>query len=134
MSSMKCAALPLLLIAILALPLTAAQSVNPRAKPEALVVEGIRLLEGKDYVAFFKAFVPPDDLKRVTEGSSIEEFAKRFGPDRGPIMLSLLKSASATKPTIEADGKTAVFTLKEPVMGKGSLTFIKVGEFWYLQS
>jgi hypothetical protein len=123
---------PLVLVGMLALPL-AAQSVDPRTKPETLVTEGIRLLEAKDYVTFFQIFVPPDDLARVTADTSVQDFASRFGPSRGSVMLPLLKAVSGTGPTLDAEGKTAVFRLKEPLMGKDSLTFVKIGDFWYFR-
>lgn len=127
----------LALAATLALPCAAAvQNPNPRTKPDTIVAEGIRLIEAKEWARFLQAFVPPEEFKRITEQAPIEQFAKAFGESgRGDALLAALKSVKGATPTLDADGTTATYKLKEPVAGmRDTLTFIKVGEFWYLKN
>jgi len=135
MSLVRTLVTPLALVVVLALPVAAAQNPDPRTKPETAVAEAIRLLEAKEYVAFIRAFVPPDELKRGAEQASVEQFAEAFGRTRGERLLSVLKSIKDATPALDADGKTATYKLKEPVIGtRDTLVFIKIGEFWYLRN
>ncbi|HMO36504.1 MAG TPA: hypothetical protein PKA06_10720, partial [Gemmatales bacterium] len=61
-------------------------------KLETAITEGIKLLEGKEYVKFLKAFVEPPELEELSKGGSIEEFAEKFAVSKGPQLLSVLKN------------------------------------------
>jgi hypothetical protein len=121
---------------VLALPAAAVQSPDPRTKPETVVAEGIRLLEAKEYVTFLKVLVPPDDFKRLTGQTSVEQVAEAFAEsEKAVLLLTVLKSVRDATPTFNPEGTTATYKLKEPALGaRDTLVFIKVGEFWYLQS
>ncbi len=54
------------------------------------IPEGIRLLEATEFESFLKCFVPPADLKRITEETSLAEFAKTFGQRKAPRLLEVL--------------------------------------------
>jgi hypothetical protein len=128
----------LMLAVVFALPVaTATQNPDPRTNVETAVTEAIRLLEAKEYVKFIAAFVPPDDLKRITaQGTSVEQFAQAMadGPRAG-LLLSALKSVKDATPTFDSEGKTATYKLKEPVMGaRDTLVFVKIDGFWYLRN
>lgn len=109
-------------------------------KPERLeklstaIPEGIRLLEAKEYVVFLKSFVAPSDLKMITERSSLEEFAKKFGETKGPRMLEVLKEIKEAKPSLDATETKATFALKEEIGPKKSITFAKQEKRWYIQN
>jgi hypothetical protein len=106
---------------------------DPRTSVETAIPEGIRLLEAKDYATFLRLFVPPDVLKELSAAESFEGFAKTFGEDgKATAVLAALKSIRGTKPAIDGDGRRATFTLKVPTEGKTTITFIKIGEFWYI--
>lgn len=104
-----------------------------RAKLETAIPEAIRLLEANDHVTFLKTFMAPDDLKALTARAQapVEEVAKGFAERAGRI-LTALKAVQGTTPVLAADGGTATFTLKEPVGGRDSISFKKVGGLWYL--
>jgi len=107
---------------------------NPREKPETAIVEGIRLLEGKEYVAFLKAFVPPAELKTMTNKETLEELAKKFGDKKAARLLKVLKMAKEVKPTMDANGTKATYDLKEAINGKKTITLIKIEKCWYVQN
>jgi len=106
---------------------------DPREKPETAVPEGIRLLEAKDYATFLTNFVPPDDLKKITAKASLDEFAKRFGENKAPQLLQVLKSIRDSKPALDPSGKKATYELKEQIEGKKSIIWVKVDKYWYIQ-
>jgi hypothetical protein len=114
----------------------AAQSPDPRTKPQTLVAEGIRLLEAKDYVKFLQTFVPPDEFKRLSEQASAEQIVASAGfSERIGMLLTALKSIKDATPALDAEGATATYQLKEPILGnRDTMVFIKVGDFWYLRN
>lgn len=57
---------------------TAAPAADPRAKLDTAIDEGIRLLEDEEYVEFLKMFVPPDELKKITEKRSDRRIRRRL--------------------------------------------------------
>lgn len=107
---------------------------DPREKIETAIPEGIRLLEAKEYEAFVKSFVPPADLKKITEGTSLEEFAKKFGERKVPRLLKILEEIKDAKPHMDDTGRKATFALKEEIGRKKSITFLKVEKHWYIQN
>ena len=115
-------------------PAMADTKVDPREKLDTAVPEAIRLLEAKDYSTFLKNFIPPDDLKKVTEKATLDEFAKQFGENKGPRLLQVLKSIRDAKPTLDSSGKKATYELKEPIDRKKTITWVKVEKYWYIQN
>lgn len=112
----------------------AKDAADPREKLETAIPEAIKLLEKEEFETFLEKFVPPDDLKKITAKTPLSEMAKGFGERKALRLLKILKAANGNKPTIDADGKTAVYELKEPVEGKMDISFIKVGKLWYLKN
>ena len=112
------------------------QDVKPESREalETAIPEGIRLLEAKENEAFVEIFVPPADLKKITEGTSLEEFAKRFGERKAPRLLEIFKEIKGTKPSLDDNGTKATFALKEEKDGKKAITFVKVDKYWYLKN
>lgn len=114
--------------------LAADSKADPREKVDTAVLEGIRLLEAKDYVKFLKEFVAPDDFKNLTAKGTLEEFAKKFGENKGPRLLQVLKSIKDSKPTLDKDEKTATYEMKESIGGKKEIKFKKIDKYWYIQN
>lgn len=114
--------------------LAADSQADRREKLETAVPEGIRLLEAKDYVAFLKNFASPEDLKKFTEKTPLDEFAKEFGLEKAPRLLEVLKSIRDVKPTLELDGTKATYALKEPIGGKKVIIWVKIGKYWYIHN
>jgi len=115
----------------------AAEEAKPEARErvETAITEGIRLLEAKQYEAFVKAFVPPDDLKKVTEKKPLNEFVDKFAEKKAPHLLDILKSIKDTTPTLSADGTSATFALKKDLATvKEDITFKKIDKYWYIQN
>lgn len=105
---------------------------DPQEKLETAIPEAIRLLEKKDYATLLKNFVAPDDLKKVTENKSLDEFAKAFGESHADKLLTMLKSVKDAKPEMEEKGTKATYKSKEP--NGMPLVFQKVGKRWYIQN
>ena len=105
---------------------------NPREQLDTLIPEAIRLLEAKEYQIVLKMIVPPDVLKQITEGSSLEKFAETFGRDHAADLLTALKAIKEVKPTLDAKGETATYELKPPIDGKDSITLVKIEKYWYI--
>jgi len=134
---MRCARIA----AIVALFFAGCQARAEEAKPEAretldtAIAEGIRLLEAKSYDAFLKAFVPPDDLKKLADKHPLGEFTEKFGEKKGPHLLLILKSLKDAKPKLEDDGKKATFDVpKDLATTKPAITFVQIGKYWYIQN
>ena len=110
------------------------QDVKPESREalETAIPEGIRLLEAKKYKVFVEIFVPPADLKKIRERTSLEELAKSFGERKAPILLEVLKEIKGTKPSLDDTGTKATFALKEKTGGKKSITFVKIEKYWYI--
>lgn len=107
---------------------------DPREKLTTAIPEAIKLLEKKEFETFLKKFIPPDDLKKITEKTPLPEMAKGFGERKAPRLLKILQAVEGSEPTIDDDGQTAVYELQEPVEGKKDISFIKVGKLWYLKN
>lgn len=115
------------------LPLaTADEQPNPRENVETAVLEGIRLLEAKDYTTFLKTFVAPDELAKILEEVPLDQLAEQFGAKKAPRLLDVLKMIKDAKPTLDAEGKTASYELKNAIGGKKGIQWKKVDKFWYI--
>jgi hypothetical protein len=108
-------------------------SSNPRERAETAVVEAARLLEAKDYKAFLSQFMPPDQLKaRAATPEALDAFAEQFAP-RADRLLEALKHVRAQTPAYDSENTSATFTLDGlSGMPSTSLTFTKIGQYWYL--
>ncbi|HMP01898.1 MAG TPA: hypothetical protein PKD86_10740 [Gemmatales bacterium] len=113
---------------------TADDKPHPREKLDTAILEGIRLLEAKEYAAFLKAFVLPEELKQITESVSMEVFAQQFGERKAPRLLEVLKEVKGAKPAMDPQGAEATYELKEEIAGKKKITFIKSGKLWYIKN
>jgi hypothetical protein len=98
------------------------------------IPEGIRLLEAKEFESFLKSFVPPEDLKRITEETSLAEFAKTFGQRKAPRLLEVLTEIKDEKPVFGKNETEATYTLKKEIGGKKSLTFVMIDKYWYIRN
>lgn len=105
-----------------------------RERLETAVPEAIRLLEAKQYVTFLRLFAHPDELKQFTDGQPLDQFAANFGEKKSAVVLKVLKAIKDLKPTLEADGSKAVYTLNEAVDRNTSMIWVKVDKYWYMQN
>lgn len=103
-------------------------------KLDTSIVEGIRLLEAKDYTNFLKTFVDPEQFKKFSESGNIEEFANKFGERKGPQLLEVLKSIKGKEPKLENDGKKATYEIKIEGVSKNTITFVKIEKYWYISN
>ncbi len=124
----------LILLAVVMPVVAEDEQADPRETLKSAIPEGIRLLSAKEYTGFLKSFVAPDDLKKITERKSMEEFAKRFGERKAGRLLEVLKEIKSGTPELDAAGTTATFQLKEAVGGKGTIKFVKVKKYWYIKN
>jgi hypothetical protein len=107
---------------------------DPREKLETAIPEAIRLLEAREYRTFIEQFAVPDELKQVLGQGTIEELTRSFAKENAQLALRVMKQIVGARPTLEADGTRATFELKEAVEGKKSITFVKIGKYWYLRN
>lgn len=105
---------------------------DPREKLETAIPEAIRLLEAKDYAKLLKDFVKPEDFKRITASTPLEDFARKFGEGKAPRLLEALKAAKELKPELADAGRKATYSFKEPIGGKSTITFVQVDKYWYI--
>lgn len=106
---------------------------DPREKVDTAIAEAVRLIEAKEYVKLLKDFVPPDELKRITEATDINEFAKKFADGKAPRLLKALKATKGIEPTMSDDKSRATIKFRETVDGKDKIEFLKVGKHWYIK-
>ncbi len=113
-----------------------AESIKPEAheKLETAIPAGIKLLEAKEYKLFLKRFVIPKDFKKHTKGKSLDEIAQRFGQRKASGLLAVLKKINRTKPLLKNTATEAKFGIEKSAIGKETITFVKVGKYWYIQN
>jgi hypothetical protein len=114
---------------------SSAPSSDRRREPGTAIEEAIRLLEGREYVEFVKAFIRPSELaEMMTKYGTIEEVAKEFAKnDRPAKMLDVLKAASAMTPTLTAEGTRADYRFEKPVGGANRLSMAKIDGYWFIR-
>jgi hypothetical protein len=123
----------LVIVVALSGPAVVQTQQDPRTSLETAVPEAVRLLEAKDYATFLRLFVPPEALKELSAAESFDGFVRAFVEDgKAAAMLTALKGIRGSKPVIDGEGRRATFTLKAPVEGKTTITFLKIGAFWYI--
>ena len=120
---------------------------DPHASPQTLIPELINLLEDDDFVGYLKASMPPSALNmemQETKVSSIEELADKYFQASGSLaklteaykrnMAQALRAIQGQTPVLDTSNEIAkaTYTLGEPVNGKNTITFMKVGGLWYL--
>jgi hypothetical protein len=112
------------------------QDVKPdlREKLETAIPEGIRMLEAKEHVAFIKAFVPPEMLKKILGNGSIEEFAAKFAENKAETLLQVLTDIKGTQPELDKTGTKATFKFSKEISGKKEIKFSKVEKFWCIDN
>ncbi|MEO1614539.1 MAG: hypothetical protein AAFV88_01735 [Planctomycetota bacterium] len=113
-----------------------AEDVKPelRESLEKLIPEGIRLLTKKEFVPFVKAYVPPEELKKILKRMSLEEFAEKFGKSKAGRLLDVLKEIKDATPEMNDEKTKAVYKLKSSIGGKQSITFQKIEKYWYIEN
>jgi hypothetical protein len=107
---------------------------NPREKLSTAIPYAIKLMEKKEFETVLEQFVPPDELKKITEKKPMADFAKEFGQHHSPRLLKVLKTIKDAEPTYDETGKIAVYQLKAPDEGNKDIKFIKIDKFWYIKN
>ena len=107
---------------------------KPMEKLETAIPFGIKLLEAKKHAEFLKAFVEPEQLKKILASKEIDAFAKEFAGEKAATLLGVLKEIQGTKPRMEDEGKKAVYPLKTNVIGKDTVSFRKHGKVWHIEN
>lgn len=133
---MKISRLLLLLLSVLCLNRGMVQADDKdalREKLDTAIVEGIRLLEAKEYATFLRHFVPPDMLKQLGD-DKFDEFAKKFSEKKAGQLLAALKSVKNEKPKLDDDGTTATFDVKIEDAPRKTVVFKKIDKYWYISN
>lgn len=104
--------------------------VPEKGSVEETLFRAVALLEGKDYVGFFKEIVHPKDLAEVTKDKSVEDVAAESGEKAFPNLLKAMKSVQRIKATLTEAGDEAEFKVDKELFGTDRLRFAKVDDKW----
>lgn len=118
-------------------PATESAQNHLREELETIIPEAIRLLEKKEYETLLKMLVVPKDLEKLLkEEGPLEKFAAEFGKDKAPKVLGVLKSVQEKEPAMNEDKTEASYQLDESVAANshGTLRFVKIGKYWYIEN
>lgn len=107
---------------------------DPREKLETAIPHAISMLTKKKYLPFLKQFVPPDDLKKIQQRISLEDLAKSFGERKAELLLQMLRAVKDQKPVYNEKKNQATFKIDKKINRRDSITFKKVGTFWYIKN
>jgi hypothetical protein len=122
-----------IVIAVLTIQAATPPKADPRREPASAIADMIRLIERRDFVALLKTYATPDQLEKFTESATLEAAAAKVADERGAGMLEALKAAAKLTPDINAEKTRARYRFPAPIAGDGSLTLVKIGEYWYLR-
>ncbi len=118
---------------LIACSLNAADATDAREKLGIIIPHGIALLEKGDHKTFIQTFVSPDDLKKFSDKSSLDEFVLEFGKEKAAVLLTVLKSIQGSQPRIWGDGKKATFDIPENISSSRRLiSFTLIGQHWFI--
>lgn len=123
----------LLSLVIATSALAQAPPADTRRDLNAAIPEMIRLLEAKSYAPFIRSYMPPEQQRDLASAGKLEDVVKKLNPEIFAIMLRQLKGTRGITPTQNADGSQMKFTFAKPIDGSSQVTFIKLGEFWYIK-
>ena len=74
----------------------------------------------------------PEELEAVLRRRSLADLAKDFADRNAEDLMRMLRAIEGAVPTINASGNMATFEFTAPIDGKKTITFKKVGKYWYL--
>jgi hypothetical protein len=107
---------------------------DPREKVDTAISEIIRLVEAREYATFIQKYAPPDDLKKILANKSLDELVKEFAQKNAARLIKVLRATRGLTPIVEENATKVTYHFKEPIDGKESIIFIKIGKFWYIQN
>lgn len=121
-------------VCLLMLALVAGCTPNAANTPEAAVKSALRLVQANDYESLISQFMQPDMLaRRIKSQGSLEKVAKSVELSISRDMVLGLMEATNSAPQYSEDGIRAVFELSNPALDEYHLTFIKIGDRWYIE-
>lgn len=131
----------ILILAVLATRFAGAEEKGKKADEDLgqAILQGIAMLEAKEYEKFLERYVPPADKARMLEYSappgrpakSMKEIAQEFGKENGERLLAVLKFVKDQKPEFSEEGAKANFT---PPKAVHKVEFKKVDGKWYVSN
>jgi hypothetical protein len=126
-----------LCLSVFTAPVQVTPKPSPRENVETTVVEGLRLLESKDYRRFLQEYFPPEWVKaKMAEPGGLNAWVDVFVAHSLGNVLQHLKQASTIKPIYDEAKTTAIFTL---TIQDGNESFVKnyrmvkIGRYWYIE-
>ncbi len=120
-------------VCLLMLALVTGCTPNAANTPESAAKSALRLVQAKDYEGLISQFVVPDQLASSIElEGSIEKVAEQTARVGDRIELMLTEAVKST-PQYSEDGSRAVFELSNPDLDRDEVTFIKIGDRWYIE-
>jgi hypothetical protein len=122
------------------------EAYSPRAELASTIPELVRLISAQDFETLMKDFMPPNELKDVlmVDGQpgppiALGDLAERMR--QNPNFMQEMAGAAqfltylqTQTPTFDATGESASYPMPNPVNGQTSITFVKVGGYWYVKN
>ncbi len=122
------------------------ETYSPRSELATTIPELVRLIAGQDFETLMQDFMPPDELKEVlmADGQpgqpiALGDLAERMR--QNPRFMQQMAGAAqfltylqTQTPTFDATGQSASYPMPNPVNGQSSITFVKVGGYWYVKN
>ena len=124
----------LLVVCLLILVLASGCNWGNASTPLSAAKSALRLLQAKDYEGLVNQFMEPELLaKELNKNGSIEKVAERVARVADRIETALAEAVKTT-PKYSEDGSRAVFELSNPLHYRDEITFIKIGDRWYIEN
>lgn len=99
------------------------------------VSQAITMLETKDYVAFLRRFVRPQDMEHLLkECTTLEQCAEAFAEEKAGLLLQVLRKVKNGKPKMNRRENTATFTIPNIKEGKSKIIWEQVQGIWYIRN
>jgi hypothetical protein len=103
---------------------------EPRSNPNTAIGEAIRLLEQKDYLAWYKNITPPERLEHLTD-EVINSIAQAYGQNADDL-LKVLKAIKNVKPETTGQNKIIYKVPQNLEDITNAVELNKINGLWYI--
>lgn len=106
---------------------------EPAAALNKDILDGIKLLENKEYEKFLKRYPLPEEFEKILQEVTFEQLTAAFAGENAEQLLKALKICSTIAPAFNEDKTEARF--KVNLEGAGEyLVFKRVNNIWYVRN
>jgi hypothetical protein len=119
---------------------------SPRAELATTIPELVRLIDAQDFETLMQDFMPPDELNALlasvgTPGQPMPLGVLAERMRQNPRVMQQMAAAAqflnyvqTQTPIFDATGNIASYPMGKVINGQNSLTFVKVGGYWYVKN